>query len=267
VVRGLLVRGLLVGLMAGVVGFVFARVVGEPQVSAAISFEDRQAEQPAAGVDDHDHAAGGAVADSAHAGHATDEVVSRRVQSSFGLALGVVVTGVAFGGLLALVYAFSIGRVGPPGPRPLALAIALGVLVAGFVVPFLKYPANPPAVGAPETAGRRTALYLVMVGVSLVAAAGAVLVRRHLLLRHDRWNATVLGAASYLAVVVVAYLVLPGVDEVPAGFPADVLWSFSMASLGIQCVLWVTIGLAFGALEERRRAATGTVSTEPSLAL
>ena len=41
-VRALLVRGLLVGLMAGVVGFGFARVVGEPQVSAAISFEDRQ---------------------------------------------------------------------------------------------------------------------------------------------------------------------------------------------------------------------------------
>jgi hypothetical protein len=267
VVRTLLIRGLLVGLTAGVVGFVFARVVGEPQVSAAISFEDRQAEQPAAGADDHDHAAAASVTGSGQPGHATDEVVSRRVQSSFGLALGVVVTGVAFGGLFALVYAFSIGRVGPPGPRPLALTIALGALVAGYVVPFLKYPANPPAVGTPETAGRRTALYLVMVTVSLVAAGGAILVRRRLLLRHDRWNATVLGAASYLAAVVVAYVVLPGVDEVPAGFPADVLWSFRMASLGLQCVLWVTIGLAFGALEERRRAATGMVSTEPSFML
>jgi hypothetical protein len=174
------------------------------------------------------------------------------------------VTGVAFGGLLALVYAFSIGRVGPPDPRPLALAVALGALVAGYAVPFLKYPANPPAVGAPETAGRRTVLYLLMVVISLVGAVGAVVVRRRLLLRHDRWNATVVAVAFYIGVVLAAYLVLPGVDEVPAGFPADVLWSFRMASLGLQSVLWVTIGLAFGALAERRRAVDGNVSTAPS---
>jgi Probable cobalt transporter subunit (CbtA) len=251
VVRALLVRGLLVGLLAGVVGFAFARVAGEPQVSAAIAFEDGQADHPAAGGDDHSD-------------HVDDPVVSRRVQSTFGLALGVVVTGVAFGGLFALVYAFSLGRVGPPDPRPLALAIALGALVAGYVVPFLKYPANPPAVGAPETAGRRTVLYLVMVALSLVAAAGAIVVRRRLLLHHDRWNATTLAAAFYVGVILVAYLVLPGVDEVPAGFPADVLWGFRMASLGLQSVLWVTIGLAFGALAERRRAVAGSVSAAPS---
>jgi predicted cobalt transporter CbtA len=50
-------------------------------------------------------------------------------------------------------------------------------------------------------------------------------------------------------------LILPGIHEVPAGFPADVLWHFRVASLGTSAVLWATIGLGFGALAERRIAA------------
>jgi hypothetical protein len=43
------------------------------------------------------------------------------------------------------------------------------------------------------------------------------------------------------------------IDEVPAGFPADVLWNFRLAAWGIQVVLWASIGLLFGWLTERDR--------------
>jgi predicted cobalt transporter CbtA len=46
-------------------------------------------------------------------------------------------------------------------------------------------------------------------------------------------------------------LALPAVNEVPAEFPAVVLWRFRIASLGAQLVMWATIGLAFGAVAER----------------
>lgn len=62
----------------------------------------------------------------------------------------------------------------------------------------------------------------------------------------------------------IAYLVLPGVDEVPGNFPATVLWRFRLASLGTQTVLWTTLGLAFGALTERhftRSHQTNTVTS------
>jgi predicted cobalt transporter CbtA len=45
--------------------------------------------------------------------------------------------------------------------------------------------------------------------------------------------------------------ILPGIDEVPDGFPAVVLWRFRVASFGMQLLMWATIGLAFGALTER----------------
>ncbi len=68
------------------------------------------------------------------------------------------------------------------------------------------------------------------------------------------WNAALIAGAAYLVVVIIVALALPAVNEVPEGFPAVVLWQFSIASLGAQAIMWATIGLAFGALTERATA-------------
>ena len=60
-----------------------------------------------------------------------------------------------------------------------------------------------------------------------------------------------LAAGFYLVAVSVVAAVLPGVDEVPATFPASVLWHFRIASLGMQAIMWATFGLAFGVLAEQ----------------
>jgi predicted cobalt transporter CbtA len=64
-----------------------------------------------------------------------------------------------------------------------------------------------------------------------------------------------IAAAAYIDCIIAAQLLLPAVDEVPDGFPAPVLWDFRIASLGMQFVMWSTIGLLFGALTERATAA------------
>ena len=51
--------------------------------------------------------------------------------------------------------------------------------------------------------------------------------------------------------VAFAELVLTALDEIPADFPAGVLWHFRVATLGTHAVIWTTIGLTFGALAER----------------
>ncbi len=232
---------MLAGLLAGVLGFGFAKIVGEPQIVRAIAFEDSHAE----------HAAG-------NGGHDQPEAapVSRTVQSTIGLFTGTTVAGVALGGLFALVYAYAGGRIGPRTPRALALSVAGTAFVAVYLMPFFKYPPNPPSVGNPDTIGRRTVLYLTMIAVSVVAACLAIGLRRRLLERCGEWNASLLAVALFVAVNVLAWVVLPRVSEVPAGFPADVLWRFRMASLGLQVVLWSTIGLVFGALTERSQLNT-----------
>ena len=161
------------------------------------------------------------------------------------------------GGLVALVHAFAGNRVGPRTTRALALSIAAAGLGAVYLVPFLKYPPNPPSVGDPDTIGRRTALYLTMIVISLVATGLGIALRRRFVTRYGAWNGTILAVGCFVAVIAAAFVVLPPVDEVPVGFPADVLWHFRLASLGLQAVLWTTIGLVFGVLAERSPASTG----------
>jgi predicted cobalt transporter CbtA len=65
------------------------------------------------------------------------------------------------------------------------------------------------------------------------------------------WNATLVAAVGFVVIIVAAMLVLPGINEVPATFPAQTLWQFRLASLGTEAVLWLTLGLAFGYFTER----------------
>jgi len=245
-VRTLLIRGMLAGLFAGLLAFGFAKIFGEPQVDRAIAFEEQMAASeeaaPAmtmAAGEEMDH-------------HAMEEeLVSRQVQSTIGLFTGVVVVGAALGGLFALVFAFAYGRVGRLGPRVTAALLAAAGFVTFAFVPGLKYPANPPSVGAAETIGYRTELYFLMVLISLAAAVAAIMLGRRLVARHGGWNAALLAAGAFLAVIVVAQLVMPSINEIPNGFPADLLWRFRVVSFGIQFILWTTIGLTFGVLAER----------------
>jgi predicted cobalt transporter CbtA len=239
-VRDLLVRGMLVGLVAGVLTFVFAELFGESQVDRAIAFEGQAATEHAAAG--HSHAAGDG---------AEVELVSRGVQSTIGLATGVLAYGAAIGGLFALAFAFAHGRLGDLGPRATAALLAGVGFVAIFLVPAIKYPPNPPAIGDPATIGPRSGLFLLMILFSLAAAAMAMQLRPQLVVRFGRWNGTLLAGAAFLAAVAVVLLVLPGIDEVPDDFPATVLWRFRVASFGMQVVLWATLGLAFGAVAER----------------
>jgi hypothetical protein len=50
---------------------------------------------------------------------------------------------------------------------------------------------------------------------------------------------------------VAAGLALPSVHEIPKDFPATTLWRFREASVGMQALLWLTIGLVFGTAAQR----------------
>jgi predicted cobalt transporter CbtA len=249
-VGALLTRGMLVGIVAGILCFGFLKLVGEPPVDRAIAFETAA-----------DEARDKAEADEAKAKGMTmpkqdsePELVSRSVQAGIGLFTGVAVYSTAFGGLFALVFAFAYGRMGSFDARTTSALLALSGIVAVYIVPSLKYPANPPSVGMAETIGMRTGLYFAMIAISLAAMIAAWMLRNRLLSRYGGWNAALIAGAAYLIVVVAVAVALPDVNEVPDGFPAVVLWQFRMAAAGAQLIMWTTLGLAFGALTERATA-------------
>jgi predicted cobalt transporter CbtA len=250
-IRDLLVRGMLVGIVAGLLSFGFLKLYGEPQVDRAIAFETQmdEAKEKAEMVKGMQMPA------------EKPELVSRSTQATWGLLTGVMVYCTAFGGLFALTFALSYGRFGGmSSPRVSAALIALTGLIAVYLVPNMKYPANPPSVGNPGTITIRTELYFGMIVISVVSMIFAAKLRSGLIARWGAWNATLLVSAAYLIVVITAGLLLPTVDEVPDGFPAVLLWKFRVASMGAQFLMWGTLGLAFGALVEKfvpvQRAAT-----------
>ncbi|SPM34231.1 Uncharacterized membrane protein, predicted cobalt tansporter CbtA, partial [Mycobacterium rhizamassiliense] len=260
--KRLIARGLLAGAIGAVLAFVVARLCAEPVIARAIAFEDGRTEaEQAQGV--HEHGV---------------ELFTRGVQSGVGLGFGVLIFGVAIGALFAVLFCVVYARTGSVASRPLSALLAAGSFVAVYLVPFAKYPPNPPAVGQSDTIGMRTGWYLFAVLVSVVLAIGAVLLARRLVDRFGVWNGRLLAAGGYVVVVAVVLSLLPMVAETPQplrdaagaiiypGFPADVLYEFRVLSLAAQLVLWVSIGLVFGSLAERVIGDKAPSERAPSIA-
>jgi predicted cobalt transporter CbtA len=240
-VRSLLIRGMLAGVAAGILAFVFAKVLGEPQVDKAIAYEGPSGEAP---------------------------LVSRELQSTLGLLTGTVVYAAALGGIFALVFAAAYGRIGRGDARKTAAALALVGFVVIFLVPFTKYPSNPPAVGSDDTIGYRTKIYFVMIAISVFAAMAALRLGRDFVRRLGPWNGTLAAVGAFIVLIVLGQLLMPALDEVPKDFPASVIWHFRVATLGTHAVIWATLGLGFGAAAQRLlRSAPEQVRVEhPALA-
>ena len=227
--KRIIARGLVAGAIGGVLAFLFARTFVEPVITRALAYEES-----------HEH------------GHEHGiELFTRGVQANVGMGFGVLGFSVAMGAMFAVVYCVLYGRVGNLSPRSLSVALAGGMFMSLYVIPFLKYPPNPPASSLEETIRQRTLLYVLMVVLSAALLVAAVYLGHRLVAQFGLWSATLMGAAAYVVAVAVVMLVLPTIDETPGDFSADVLYEFRLYSLGTQFVLWAMIGLVFGSMADR----------------
>jgi hypothetical protein len=239
--RNFLIRGLLAGLIAGLLAFFVAYQVGEPHVEDAIALEEAGSAE-----EEHGHDEGAAAhSHEEEAGHSHGDgetEVSRTNQRTWGLLTGTLVVGTALGGLVALISAAAVGRIGRLRPAASTALISLIGFVSFALVPFLKYPAAPPAVGSGDTIGERTGWFFLFVAISLAAAVAATLLARRLLPNLGTYSAVVSGAGAYLVVVISAAVLMPTVNEL-GDFPADTLWWFRLSSLFTLATLWGVIGV------------------------
>lgn len=212
-------RGVTAGAMAGAAMAVVMVALGERSIAAAIALEQA-------------NGGGG-------------DAPFTRPQQVLGGVVGLVIAGVATGAIFGVAFAAVRHRLaGDDWRRSLTLAGAgFGAL---SLVPFLKYPPNPPAVGDPATVGTRTALYLGLVASSALLTWGAWRLHRTLagagLEPHRR---TPLVVAAFVIAVGLVFAALPASPDA-AAFPADLLWRFRMASLAGAAAFWAVLGLSYG---------------------
>jgi hypothetical protein len=266
--RQFVLRGFGVGAIGGVLAFIFARIMAEPIIQSSIDYESgRDA------VQDMLRKAAGLAAEPAG-----PDIFSRGLQRNIGIGTGLLLFGAAMGGIFAVAYYIAHRKAaGRVAPRTLAVLVAGGCFLGLYLVPFLKYPANPPAIGHPDTIQARGFLYLGMVAISVAALIGAVVAARRLTPAWGAWNATLAAGLGFIVLIAIAQLIFPPLGhlhsnvthfgnfdtETPQplknakgaivypGFPADQLFKFRLYSVISQLILWTTIGLGFGPLVER----------------
>ncbi len=167
-----------------------------------------------------------------------------------------VLTGLAIGVLFGVVYAVWHRRDLDVDPWRRAIRLAVMGLIGITLIPFIRYPGNPPAVGDPATVDARTTWYLaaVLIGVATVTAVWQL---HHRLAKRVAAASTRQSAVAVAVVVGLAatWLLPPNTDVIDV--PAELIWNFRLASLATLVVLWLSLGAAFGLLTER---ATGRTS-------
>jgi predicted cobalt transporter CbtA len=234
-------RGVLAGASAGLAAAVVIWLVVEPVIRRALAIEGLRSLH------------GGRSAPAALGAHGGDEPLVSRAAQVVGGAVTAVLVGVAVGVVFAVVFARMRERLPGGGDFGRSMVLASIGFAAVSLLPALKIPANPPAVGASGTVGQRTMLYAVvlLLGVAIcllvpvldqrLAASGT--------LPSTRWAVDVVAT---VALVVLVLVLVPGSpDSVPADVPAALLWDFRLASLAQLATMWLTLGLVFGLLLER----------------
>jgi predicted cobalt transporter CbtA len=215
-------RGVVAGLAGGAASALFLLLVGERTIGDAIRLEE-------------EHGGGG-------------EAMFTRGTQLFGGALGVILVSVALGVVFATTFAAVRHRL--PGRNDWQRSIVWGAtaFVVVYLVPFVKYPPNPPAVGDPDTIDERTILYFAIVAWSIGSAFLAVRLGRWMRMRQysdPARQSTV--AVAWILLVAIGFMVLPGSPDAVTA-PATLIWRFRLASAGGAVALWGVTGVVFGLL-------------------
>lgn len=240
------------GLLAGLVASVLLTFTAEPVIDQAIALEESH------------HAA------EPHVPGAPEEpeLVARSDQKWFGRFAAYSLGGGAYGVLFGITFLALRRRDGTPNPADaFRRALLAGAFMAGAftIMPFIKYPPNPPAVGDPATISERQWKYLALVFLSVIVLALAARLSSYL--RDREWTDDERLVAVGLAIAVplgIICAVLPPFHD-PIEVPANLLWRFRIASLGGNLLLWSVLTVMFGAAAVRReRELSGAVAGAPA---
>jgi len=172
------------------------------------------------------------------------EYNSYRVWQKGGQVLAGAILGTSIAALVGIVFLFA-RKVLPQGNNVKKTLVLSGLMwFTIFVIPFLKYPANPPTVGETETVVLRSILFLSFIAISGLGAVGFYQVYKRL------QNKKILAFVGYAAFISAVFFIMPeNPDEITA--PMELVDGFRGASFVAVTVYWLTLGLILGGFIEK----------------
>ncbi|MGH9014452.1 MAG: CbtA family protein [Acidimicrobiia bacterium] len=218
-------RALIAGLIAGALAAIYLLVVAEPTIDEAIRLEE---------------------AASAPDNNADDPLVTRYEQIGGGMLASVIYGGLV-GVIFGTVYSSVRHRLTVASEFSRVVLLAAVAFATTTLLPALKYPANPPAVGDPDTIDQRTLQYAALIVFSIVAAALLARLSGQLRERFDDSTRLVMVTGAVIVVYGAALVLFPASpDSIQSSIPARLIWEFRLQSLGVLALLWTVIGLGLG---------------------
>lgn len=231
-------RGVLAGAIGGTIAGLFGYLLAEPVIDRAVNLEAVRvaAEQAKATA-------------SGHPLENTVEVFDRSTQHA-GLIFATIGTGIALGVLLSVAYA--IARSARPEGDVWTRCLRFGgaAWFGAYLVPFIRYPANPPGIGDPGTLSMRTNAYLTALAIGLVGVLAAARLAADLRERGTRPSSRQLAVVGMLVATVSLTYLLP-TNEDALNAPAGLLWEFRLLAFATTSLLWAGLTVSFGLLEQR----------------
>lgn len=225
---------LLAGLAAGLTVAIFHLVATEPIIEQAIALEHQQGDAATAHDDE-------------------PPLVSRETQYK-GLVVGYVLFGLTWALLFGIAYQALQGWLPGVSRARHGITLALVAYWTLALLPFLKYPANPPGVGDPETIGWRQAVYVSFLALSVLGTLVSFALGRALAKRAGAPERGWLFTAIGMATVAVALLVLMPSTHEDTTMPAALITGFRTLSIVGLTVYWLVLGVLFGKLIGSNRA-------------
>ena len=182
-----------------------------------------------------------------------NEIANYRLWQKGGEVVAGAIFGLSFASFYAIVYGYT--RRSLPGSSDVKKSLFLASLVwlTIFIIPFIKYPGNPPAVGDPETIYYRQALYVTFVAISGLGALGSAFLYRKMASIGAR---KFIVPALYAAYIIGFYFAMPPNPDAIT-IPAELLTNFRIVTVITATIFWVILGITFGALWSRFKLHVG----------
>ncbi len=219
------------GVIAGIVLGLINQAVVEPFIDRAISIETQQ------------HIARGESIDTA-------QQSQYRIWQKGGEVVAAAMYGISLSALFGIVFVYS--RRSLPGftNKKKALFLAAVMFFVIFLIPALKYPANPPAVGNPSTIYYREMLYVGFIAVSGFSALALAFSYRRLQIYFPEKPIWLIVPLIYTVIMISAYIVFPPNPD-KATIPTDLIISFRVASISTIGIFWGVLGIIVGVLWDK----------------